>query len=140
MNYLKENHYFGMKEGQVTITKQDVVPSVINLQGELAVDANGHLLCKPHGHGDIHFCLYRVSHSLNQSIIHSLIQFNHSIQSLIQSFIQSFIGPNHQEVDRRIGYSLSLLLPGHKCPLLLYHDLYCCDCHSRESSHGQYMY
>ena len=59
-----------MKESQITITMQDVVPSVNNVECELSVDANGHLIRKPHGHGDIHLCLYRVGFYIH-SFIHS---------------------------------------------------------------------
>ena len=30
----------------------------------IAVDENGHIIKKPHGHGDVHFCLCRVGHAL----------------------------------------------------------------------------
>ena len=40
--------------------KQDVVPAISNMEGELAIQMDGHLIKKPHGHGDVHFCLYRV--------------------------------------------------------------------------------
>lgn len=60
VNYLKENNYFGMPEDQVYVMMQDCIPAVKNLDGEIAVDASGHIIKKPHGHGDVHFCLYRV--------------------------------------------------------------------------------
>ena len=60
MRFLEEHDFFGMKREQVFVMKQDVVPSVINLEGELAVSPEGHLSCKPHGHGDVHLCIYRV--------------------------------------------------------------------------------
>lgn len=60
MKYLKDNNYFGMSEDQVYVMMQDCIPAVRNLEGEIAVDAQGHIIKKPHGHGDVHFCLYRV--------------------------------------------------------------------------------
>ena len=45
---------------QVFVMKQDVVPAISNMEGELAIQMDGHLIKKPHGHGDVHFCLYRV--------------------------------------------------------------------------------
>ena len=51
MRFLEEHDFFGMKREQLFVMKQDVVPSVINLEGELAVSPDGHLICKPHGHG-----------------------------------------------------------------------------------------
>lgn len=60
IQFLKDNNYFGMDPDQVFIMMQDVVPSVKNLLCELATEEDGHLIKKPHGHGDVHFCLYRV--------------------------------------------------------------------------------
>lgn len=45
---------------QLFLMKQDVIPSLVNMDCELAVREDGHLIKKPHGHGDVHFCLYRV--------------------------------------------------------------------------------
>lgn len=39
---------------------QDCIPAVRNMKGEIATDTEGHIIKKPHGHGDIHFCLHRV--------------------------------------------------------------------------------
>ena len=60
VDYLEKNHYFGMPKEQVYIMTQDCIPAVLNLEGEIAVDGQGHVVRKPHGHGDIHFCLFRV--------------------------------------------------------------------------------
>lgn len=60
MNYLKNNNYFGMPPDQVYVTMQNCIPAVRNIQGEIACDPSGHIIRKPHGHGDIHLCLYRV--------------------------------------------------------------------------------
>ncbi len=60
MKYLEDNDYFGMRREQVFLMKQDVIPALINIQCELAVAEDGHLIKKPHGHGDVHLCLYRV--------------------------------------------------------------------------------
>lgn len=49
-----------MPEDQIYIMTQDCIPAVRNIQGEIAVDDSGHIIKKPHGHGDIHFCLFRV--------------------------------------------------------------------------------
>ena len=62
--FLKANHYFGMPESQITITMQECIPAVKNMEGEIAVDENGHIIKKPHGHGEVHFCLCRVGHAL----------------------------------------------------------------------------
>ena len=60
VKYLKEHNYFGMPEDQVYVMMQDCIPAVRNIQGEIACDSEGHIIRKPHGHGDVHFCLYRV--------------------------------------------------------------------------------
>lgn len=60
VKYLKDHNYFGMPEDQVYVMMQDCIPAVRNIQGEIACDNEGHIIRKPHGHGDIHFCLYRV--------------------------------------------------------------------------------
>lgn len=49
-----------MPENQITIMMQDCIPAVRNMKGEIATDTEGHIIKKPHGHGDIHFCLHRV--------------------------------------------------------------------------------
>ena len=64
VNYLKNNNYFGMPADQVYVTMQNCIPAVRNLQGEIACDPSGHIIRKPHGHGDIHLCLYRVGNPL----------------------------------------------------------------------------
>ena len=110
---MQDNDYFGMDPSQVFIMKQDVVPSVKNLQCELATEPNGHLIKKPHGHGDVHFCLYRV------------FQCNHSY----------FIGWHSKELDGRISCSISLLLPRYECFIFLYYDVYCCFGCSTECFH-----
>ena len=56
-----------MVREQLFIMKQDVIPSLINMECELAVQDDGHLIKKPHGHGDVHFCLYRVGGIISHS-------------------------------------------------------------------------
>lgn len=53
-----------MPADQVYVTMQNCIPAVRNLQGEIACDPSGHIIRKPHGHGDIHLCLYRVGNPL----------------------------------------------------------------------------
>lgn len=44
----------------VTVLKQEKVPCFENLQGDLALDETGaKLVCKPHGHGDVHALLHK---------------------------------------------------------------------------------
>lgn len=60
LQFLEEHKYFGMDRSQVFLMKQDEVPSVVDAACHLAVRPDGHLLRKPHGHGDVHLCLFRV--------------------------------------------------------------------------------
>ncbi len=57
---LKENANFGMEERQITIVKQEQVPSISD--NECHFVTNEHdpycLETKPHGHGDIHSLLF----------------------------------------------------------------------------------
>jgi UDP-sugar pyrophosphorylase len=55
---LHENNYFGLKQSQVFIVKQENVPALIDNDARLAMGENGALATKPHGHGDIHNLLF----------------------------------------------------------------------------------
>lgn len=58
---LEANNYFGMDKSQITIVKQgDGVPALCNNDARFVVDpANPYeLVCKPHGHGDIHALMH----------------------------------------------------------------------------------
>ncbi len=55
---LEENNYFGLKKEQVHILKQELVPSIADNNGKLALKAKYEIALKPHGHGDIHMLLY----------------------------------------------------------------------------------
>lgn len=57
---LEEHHYYGLNKEEVHLLLQIEVPSIINTAGQLAVQSDGHLVFKPHGHGDIHTLLYQV--------------------------------------------------------------------------------
>ena len=54
---LESHQYFDLKPENVTIMKQNGVPAICNTQGEIAVREDGHILFKPHGHGDIHLLM-----------------------------------------------------------------------------------
>ena len=56
---LEENQYYGLNPNSGTLMPQIEVPSVIDSNGTLAIKEDGHLLLKPHGHGDIHTLLYQ---------------------------------------------------------------------------------
>eukprot|EP00002_Diphylleia_rotans_P009690 TRINITY_DN2005_c0_g1_i7.p1 TRINITY_DN2005_c0_g1~~TRINITY_DN2005_c0_g1_i7.p1 ORF type:complete len:600 (-),score=144.21 TRINITY_DN2005_c0_g1_i7:541-2340(-) len=56
----KDNNYFGLREQQLTIMKQEQVPSIIDNDGRFAVvEGNPYQLeTKPHGHGDVHSLVF----------------------------------------------------------------------------------
>ena len=99
---------------QVFIMKQDVIPALANQDGELAVAPDGHLIKKPHGHGDVHFCLYRVTVVLSCDL-----------------------GRDRAPVAAGVRRALAVLLPGHQRASLLHDALHGCDLRSTTSSHGQ---
>ena len=55
---LKANNGFGLKEEQIHILKQELVPAIADNNGRLALAEKYKLILKPHGHGDIHMLLY----------------------------------------------------------------------------------
>ena len=56
---LESHQYYGLRSDQCTLLPQIEVPAVIDKKGTLALNADGHLVMKPHGHGDIHTLLYQ---------------------------------------------------------------------------------
>ena len=66
VSFLKENSYFGMKEEQISFVKQDKIPAILDNDCNLALKKDKFLLeTKPHGHGDIHYLMYK-SEKVNQ--------------------------------------------------------------------------
>ena len=60
ISLLEKNKYFGMKEGQISIVKQEKCPAIIDNECHLALMKDKLLIeTKPHGHGDIHYLLYK---------------------------------------------------------------------------------
>ena len=60
ISFLEENSYFGMKEDQITFLKQDKIPAILDNECHLALEKDKFLLeTKPHGHGDIHYLMYK---------------------------------------------------------------------------------
>jgi len=55
---LEDQGYFGLSREQVIILKQELVPAIADNEGRLALDEEGKLIMKPHGHGDIHMLLH----------------------------------------------------------------------------------
>jgi UDP-sugar pyrophosphorylase len=61
LNLLKINQNFGMAQGQITLIKQEKVPSLMNAACHIALDKQDKysVYTKPHGHGDVHGLLYQ---------------------------------------------------------------------------------
>ena len=57
---LEDHNYFGLKKENVTIMKQNGVPALLNPECEIATKEDGHIVFKPHGHGDIHLLIDQV--------------------------------------------------------------------------------
>jgi UDP-sugar pyrophosphorylase len=55
---LEANNYFGLKQDQVHVLQQELVPAIADNDGALALKSTYELILKPHGHGDIHMLLY----------------------------------------------------------------------------------
>ena len=55
---LEANNWFGLKQEQVHILKQELVPAIADNEGHLALEEKYKLILKPHGHGDIHMLLH----------------------------------------------------------------------------------
>jgi UDP-sugar pyrophosphorylase len=94
LKLLKEHNYFGLKEEQINIVKQDKVPAILDndchfalVKDELIIDT------KPHGHGDIHTLLL---HSRVVEKWHKLgkkwIIFFQDTNALIFIAVPSFLG------------------------------------------------
>jgi UDP-sugar pyrophosphorylase len=58
---LADNADFGMAPGQLTIVKQEKVPSLLDNDARFAVEDNDpfEISTKPHGHGDVHTLLHQ---------------------------------------------------------------------------------
>jgi UDP-sugar pyrophosphorylase len=60
ISLLKEHNNFGMRPNQITIVEQDKIPAIADNECHLALKEDKFLLeTKPHGHGDIHYLLYK---------------------------------------------------------------------------------
>ena len=58
---LDDHHYFGLQREQVTLLKQEKVPSLIDAEAHFAQvpDDPYAIETKPHGHGDVHLLLHQ---------------------------------------------------------------------------------
>ena len=59
ISLLKTHNDYGMRPGQISIVKQNKIPSILDNDCHLALEHDKFLIeTKPHGHGDIHYLLY----------------------------------------------------------------------------------
>lgn len=57
---LEQNNFFGMQRSQITLMKQQKVPTMSNSDGHFVLRKNRcELETKPHGHGDVHSLLHQ---------------------------------------------------------------------------------
>lgn len=59
VSLLENNGYFGMKEEQLTIMKQEKVPSLVDNEARFSMATPYEIETKPHGHGDVHVLLHQ---------------------------------------------------------------------------------
>ena len=57
---LEKENYYGLDKDYVSLLPQIEVPAIWDSSCQLALQEDGHLILKPHGHGDIHTLLYQV--------------------------------------------------------------------------------
>ena len=59
--FLEKNSYFGMKKEQIILMKQNKLPAILDNDCHLALRKDKFLLLtKPHGHGDVHYLIYKL--------------------------------------------------------------------------------
>ncbi|MCC5850848.1 MAG: UTP--glucose-1-phosphate uridylyltransferase [Verrucomicrobia bacterium] len=54
---LEDHNYYGLRQDQVHILKQELVPALQDNEARLAKEGPYALILKPHGHGDVHMLL-----------------------------------------------------------------------------------
>lgn len=60
ISLLEQNDYFGLRQDQVTIVKQELVPALLDNDATFSVEKDQLLIeTKPHGHGDVHTLLHQ---------------------------------------------------------------------------------
>ncbi len=93
---LETNQYFGLKQEQVHILKQELVPAIADNEGHLALQEPYQLILKPHGHGDIHMLMHTsgLAARLQQQGIEHLV------------FIQDTNGQVFNAIPAALGASL----------------------------------
>lgn len=91
---LEENMYYGLKESQFHFLKQNMVPAVINMKGEIDFDpVTGKMTTKPHGHGESHLLMHKsgLAKKLKEEGYEWIVFFNDT-NPLAFRFLPSFLG------------------------------------------------
>lgn len=96
LELLKKNNNFGMKEGQITIMKQNKVPAMVDVTAKFS-GKNGCIDTKPHGHGDVHTLL-------QQNVMDAWA--SSGVKWLV--FFQDTNGPIFRAITAVLGVSRSL--------------------------------
>lgn len=68
LSLLKQNNYYGLHPDHVTLMKQNGVPALKNSACAIATKEDGHIILKPHGHGDIHLLMNQVPSHLHHPL------------------------------------------------------------------------
>lgn len=109
---LEANDNFGMDKDQITIMKQEKVPSLINNSAHFAASNPYEIETKPHGHGDVHVLLHLTGTAkkwLDQGTEHLL--FFQDTNGIVFNAIPAAMGVSQKEqlevnsitVPRRAG-------------------------------------
>ena len=114
---LKSNDYFGLDPAQLTIMKQEKVPTLLDSNARLSLE-KGKLMIetKPHGHGDVHTLLY--SHHLTErwqkEYNTKWVVFFQDTNPLMFRTIIATIGVS-KELDLEMNTIGIKILPGEAC-------------------------
>lgn len=86
---MEANNYYGLKRENVTVMKQNGVPAICNTECEIATKEDGHMIMKPHGHGDIHLLMNQVYYP--HVVKNSLIFLNNGLLKVLSTLFSSRI-------------------------------------------------
>ena len=118
---LREHDYFGLSEDQVTLIKQEKVPSLLDAQAHLAKSASDPyvIATKPHGHGDVHLLLHQsgLAQRWSQHGVQHILFFQDTnplwCNALIATLgvsVQEDLDMNTMAVPRRAGEAAGALV------------------------------
>ena len=118
LELLTKNNYFGLRQEQVFIMKQDMVPALIDNSAKLAVNDQGDIQVKPHGHGDIHNLLFESGIAAKwQDLGKEWMMFIQDTNALALKVVPSILGVSRQNnwemnsvcVPRKPGESMGAI-------------------------------